>query len=44
MQEKYSYYFKSERTTQIYLTMLENSVIDNANRGILESLRSTVSL
>ncbi len=33
----------SERTTQIYLTMLENSVIDNANRGILESLRSTVS-
>ena len=34
----------SERTTQIYLTMLENSVIDNANRGILESLRCVVSL
>ena len=34
----------SERTTQIYLTMLENSLIDNANRGILESLRSVVSL
>lgn len=26
----------SERTTQIYLTSLENSVVDNANRGILE--------
>ena len=25
----------SERTTQIYLTMLENSVIDEANRGII---------
>ena len=34
----------SERTTQIYLTMLENSLIDNANRGILESLRCVVSL
>ena len=34
----------SERTTQIYLTMLENSLIDNANRGILESLRCIVSL
>ena len=33
----------SERTTQIYLTMLENSLIDNANRGILESLRCTLS-
>ena len=33
----------SERTTQIYLTMLENSVIDNANRGILESLRCVLS-
>ena len=33
----------SERTTQIYLTMLENSVIDNANRGILKSLRYTLS-
>lgn len=26
----------SERTTQIYLTSLENSLIDNANKGILE--------
>ena len=34
----------SERTTQIYLTMLENSLIDNANKGILESLRCIVSL
>ena len=33
----------SERTTQIYLTMLENSLIDNANRGILKSLRCTLS-
>ena len=31
------------RTTRIYLTMLENSVIDNANRGILESLRCALS-
>ena len=28
----------SEQTTQIYLTMLENSVIDDANRGIIENL------
>lgn len=28
----------SEQTTRIYLTMLENSVIDDANRGIIESL------
>ncbi len=28
----------SEQTTQIYLTMLENSVIDDANRGIIEYL------
>ena len=28
----------SEQTTQIYLTMLENSVIDDANRGIIQSL------
>lgn len=28
----------SERTTQIYLTSLENSLIDNANRTILELL------
>ena len=34
----------SERTTQIYLTMLENSLIDNANKRILESLRCIVSL
>ena len=34
----------SERTTQIYLTLLENSAIDNANRGILESLRCAISM
>ena len=34
----------SERTTQIYLTMLENSLIDNANKGILESLRCALSM
>lgn len=28
----------SERTTQIYLTSLENTLIDNANKGILEAL------
>jgi integrase len=28
----------SEHTTRIYLTMLENSVIDEANRGIIESI------
>ena len=28
----------SEQTTQIYLTMLENSVIDDANQGIVMSL------
>lgn len=28
----------SEQTTQIYLTMLENSVIDEANRGIVSTL------
>lgn len=28
----------SEQTTQIYLTMLENSVIDEANRGIIGNL------
>lgn len=28
----------SEQTTQIYLTMLENSVIDDANRGIIGGL------
>lgn len=28
----------SEQTTQIYLTMLENSVIDEANKGIIDSL------
>ena len=28
----------SEQTTQIYLTMLENSVIDNANQGLIRSL------
>lgn len=34
----------SERTTQIYLTMLENSLIDTANKEILEALRCTDSL
>ncbi len=29
----------SERTTQIYLTMLDNSVIDSANRLITASIR-----
>ena len=33
----------SERTTQIYLTSLENSLIDKANRGILESLNKACS-
>lgn len=28
----------SERTTQIYLTMLENSIIDSVNQGIIEML------
>jgi integrase len=28
----------SEQTTQIYLTMLENSVIDDANKGIIGGL------
>jgi len=28
----------SEQTTRIYLTMLENSVIDDANQGIIKSL------
>ena len=28
----------SERTTQIYLNSLEDSLVDNANRGILEAL------
>ena len=28
----------SEQTTQIYLTMLENSVIDDANKGIIGCL------
>lgn len=34
----------SERTTRIYLTTLENSLIDNANRGILSKLRNVYSL
>ena len=33
----------SERTTQIYLTSLENSLIDSANRGILERLNNSAS-
>ena len=28
----------SEQTTQIYLTMLENSIIDEANKGIIDAL------
>ena len=28
----------SEQTTQIYLTMLENSVIDDANKGIIKDI------
>lgn len=34
----------SEHTTQIYLRSLENSLIDNANRGILRELRCVPSL
>ena len=34
----------SERTTRIYLTSLENSLIDNANSGILEHLNGMPSL
>lgn len=34
----------SERTTRIYLTSLENSLIDNANEGILSQLNSVSSL
>ena len=34
----------SERTTQIYLASLENSVIDEANKEILERLNRVVSL
>lgn len=33
----------SEKTTLIYLDSLDNSVIDNANSGILKDLNSTVS-
>lgn len=33
----------SERTTQIYLASLENAVIDNANRGILEVIKKSIS-
>ncbi|MBE6246052.1 MAG: site-specific integrase, partial [Bacteroidales bacterium] len=29
----------SEQTTRIYLASLENSIIDDANRGILEGLK-----
>lgn len=34
----------SERTTRIYLTSLENSLIDNANRGILSRLNDMFSM
>ena len=33
----------SERTTQIYLTSLESSLIDSANRGLLERFSAPVS-
>lgn len=33
----------SERTTQIYLSSMDNSLIDNANRGILDTLNKTFS-
>ncbi|GKI22800.1 hypothetical protein CE91St19_22020 [Odoribacter laneus] len=33
----------SERTTQIYLASLENSVIDEANKGILGRLNRVIS-
>lgn len=33
----------SEKTTQIYLSSLENTLIDNANKGILESLTKSIS-
>ena len=33
----------SEKTTLIYLDSLDNSLIDNANNGILKDLNSTVS-
>lgn len=33
----------SEQTTQIYLTMLENSAIDNANQKIIASLANHIS-
>ena len=34
----------SERTTQIYLTSLESSLIDNANKGLLESFNQVLSV
>ncbi len=33
----------SERTTQIYLTSLENSLIDSANRGLLDAFNNSGS-
>ena len=30
--------YTSEQTTQIYLTMLEYSMIDDANQGLIRSL------
>lgn len=35
---------RSERTTQIYLALLENSVIDNANKRLLKALKNAASL
>lgn len=34
----------SEHTTEIYLKTLENSVIDNANRGIVAALENAISI
>lgn len=34
----------SERTTQIYLAMLDNSVIDRVNRGIVAGLNKAISI
>ena len=34
----------SERTTRIYLASLENSLIDNANKGILERINNMYSV
>lgn len=33
----------SEKTTQIYLAALDNSVIDQANQGIIRKLNDIIS-